>query len=242
MNNWSISLANLQTSHFSSQKHALVTINEFLEHSSVVIENAFLQKFAEITPQYPGVRSPLPQEVCEAWLEQLSPVIEKAFPPTQPASPNAGKARWAMQGWYSIVTTPPEQLQPIQRLPHVDGTDPDQIALMLYLHTTQHGGTAFFRHKSTGLEALTQDSYPRYAAALQQDVKRSGLPSAAYTTSGEPHFERTHAAPGTFNQAVLYRGNILHSGVISNSDPLPADPKTGRLTINAFLRREAPQG
>jgi Family of unknown function (DUF6445) len=34
---------------------------------------------------------------------------------------------------------------------------------------------------------------------------------------------------------VFYRGNILHSGVIDNAAPLSADPRVGRLTINAFF-------
>jgi hypothetical protein len=111
--------------------------------------------------------------------------------------------------------------------------------MMLYLHRTGHGGTAFFRHRSTGLESLTPQDYPRYAAAVQADVGRTGLPPAAYTQDGAPHFERTHAVPGTFNSAVFYRGNILHSGVIDNAAPLSADPREGRLTINAFFRPAA---
>lgn len=194
-----------------------------------------MQDFARISPQYPGVRAPLNPAVCAAWLVRLSPLLDQWFGPY-------GRA-WEMQAWYSIVTTPPADLLPIQRLPHVDGTDPVQIAMMLYLHRTgprnTHGGTAFFRHKSTGLEALTATDFPRYAAALQADVARTGLPSAAYTTDGAPHFERTHAVPGHFNTAVFYRGNILHSGVIDNAAPLCADPREGRLTINAFFRPAA---
>ncbi len=147
-------------------------------------------------------------------------------------------ARWSMQGWYSIVTTPPAKLLPIQCFPHVDGTDPRQVAMMLYLHDTDHGGTAFFRHRSTGLEALTEANFPQYRAALQADVQRTGLPRPAYPTDGEPHFDRTYAVAGTFNEAVFYRGNILHSGVIDNAADLPDNPRTGRLTINAFFQPE----
>ncbi len=148
-------------------------------------------------------------------------------------------ARWAMQGWFSIVTTPPHHLLPIQCFPHVDGTNPRQIGMMLYLNGTQdHGGTAFYRHRSTGLEALTDADWPRYRAALEGEIARTGLPSPAYPTNGAPFFELTHATAGAFNQAVFYRGNILHSGVIDNDAPLPEHPKTGRLTINAFFRPE----
>lgn len=230
-----LSLSRASTQRFSEHRHQLATIDGLLEHPEAAIAEAVLQKFAKISPQYPGVRAPLDPAVCSAWLAQLSPLLDQWFGPY-------GRA-WTMQGWYSIVTTPPGELEPIQRLPHVDGTDPTQVAMMLYLHRAgphnTHGGTAFFRHRSTGLEALTAADYPHYAAALQADVARTGLPPAAYTTDGTPHFERTHAVPGHFNQAVFYRGNILHSGVIDNAAPLSADPREGRLTINAFFRPAA---
>jgi len=228
MQDWSTSLSRVTAGSFSTEKHRVVTIEGLLEHPELAIEHACLQNFAKITPQYPGLRAPLEPAACEELLRALSPMLCSAF--------ESRSGKWSMIAWYSIVTCPPAELLPIQRLPHVDGTDPGQIAMMLYLHRTGHGGTAFFRHKSTGLEALTDESFPRYRDALQRDVARTGLPPAAYVTDGEPLFERTYAAPGSFNQAVFYRGNILHSGVIDNDAPLPLDPREGRLTINAFLR------
>lgn len=225
---WAIAVNNPVISHFPFDNHKLVTINGFLSEPEHAISQAFLQTFAKITPQYPGVRAPLDPAVCAYLLEALAPLLDQWF---------AGEhGRWEMQAWYSLVITPPAALAPIQRLPHVDGTDPRQIAMMLYLHRTGHGGTAFFRHRSTGLESLTAEDYPRYAAALRAEVARTGLPPAAYTTDGAPHFERIHTAPGDFNSAIFYRGNILHSGVIDNAAPLSADPRRGRLTINAFFR------
>lgn len=228
---WAITPPDARLSHFSGLNQRLVTIEGLLSSPENAIEQAILQNFARITPQYPGVRAPLDPAVCADWLGQLAPLLDQWF--------ETGGVRWEMQAWFSLVTTPPAALAPIQRLPHVDGTDPRQIAMMLYLHRTGHGGTAFFRHRSTGLEALTAADYPRYAAALQGDVGKTGLPPAAYTTDGAPHFERIHVVPGHFNSAVFYRGNILHSGVIDNTAPLSADPREGRLTINAFFRPAA---
>lgn len=225
---WAIATGDSDISHFSSQNHQLVTLDGFLAQPEHAIAEAVLQNFARITPQYPGLRAALDPAVCGYLLGELAPLLSGWF--------GDAATRWEMQAWYSIVTTPPGQLLPIQRLPHVDGTDPRQIAMMLYLHRTGHGGTAFFRHRSTGLEALTAADWADYAAALQEDVGRTGLPPAAYTTDGAPHFERIHVVPGHFNQAVFYRGNILHSGVIDNAAPLSADPREGRLTINAFFR------
>jgi hypothetical protein len=230
---WGISLANPTFDAISSNDQKLVSVTDFLGSPETAISQATLQSFAKITPQYPGVRAALDPSVCEAWLKQLSPLLDQWF--------SAAPRGWAMQAWYSLVTTAPADLAPIQRLPHIDGTDPRQIAMMLYLHRSglhsrQGGGTAFFRHRSTGLESLTAETYPRYAAAVQADFGRTGLPPAAYPTDGAPHFERIHVAEGTFNRAVFYRGNILHSGVIDNAAPLSADPREGRLTINAFFR------
>ncbi|WP_416379367.1 DUF6445 family protein [Erythrobacter sp.] len=225
---WVITPHDARISGFSSQNHRLVTIDSLLVDPEHAIGQAVLQNFARITPQYPGLRAPLDPAVGAAWLAQLAPLLDQWF--------ETGGVRWEMQAWFSLVTTPPAAIAPIQRLPHVDGTDPRQIAMMLYLHQTGHGGTAFFRHRSTGLEALTAEDYPRYAAAVQADFGRTGLPPAAYPTDGAPHFERTHVVEGHFNSAVFYRGNILHSGVIDNNAPLSADPREGRLTINAFFR------
>ena len=225
---WAISLAQLSHVQFSPCNHGLVTVDGFLAEPEIIREHANLQKFAKITPQYPGIRAALDSHVCEAWLTQLAPLLSTHFGPPD--------SRWTMQAWYSLVTTPPGHLLPIQCFPHVDGTDPAQIAMMLYLHDSPHGGTAFFRHRSSGLSALTDATFPAYRAALEADVARTGLPKPAYPTDGAPHFERLHATTGAFNSAVFYRGNILHSGVIDNTAPLSAEPCAGRLTINAFFR------
>ena len=228
MSDWRLARTDAQIDHFSTQKHILVTISSFLKYPEAAISDASLQKFARITPQYPGIRASLSDSASKKLAEQLSPSLSDAFGMQQ--------GTWSIMAWYSLVTSPPAELLPIQRLPHVDGTDPNQIAMMLYLHKTDHGGTAFFRHKSTGLEALTHETYPRYRDTLQAEVEKTGMPPARYVTDGAPLFEVTHKVSGNFNEAVFYRGNILHSGVIDNDVPLPSDPSKGRLTLNAFLR------
>lgn len=228
MQNWAISLEEVEESRFSSENHEFVRVRSFMKAPGTGIGAATLQKFANITPQYPGIRSPLPQSVADEWLCELTPLLDASF----------GTARqgWQMQAWFSLVTSPPEDLIPMQRFPHVDGTDPRQLAMMLYLHHTDHGGTGFFRHRSTGLSSLTDDSFSRYRTALEEDVRRSGMPPAAYVTDGSPYFERIHASEGAFNEAIFYRGNVLHSGLIDAGTRLSPDPTRGRLTINAFFR------
>ena len=228
MPDWPISLDSVQFGNFSQSNHDYAQVEQFLTSPKAVIQFASLQKFAKITPQYPGVRAPLPSGVRLAWLGKLSPLLDRVF--------GATVEGWEMQAWFSLVTSQPRDLIPMQRFPHVDGTDPNQLAMMLYLHRTGHGGTGFFRHKSTGLESLSHETFPRYRAALQDDVQKGGLPEAAYVSDGHPYFECIHKSEGSFNQAIFYRGNLLHSGIISNDEELSEEPEKGRLTINAFFR------
>lgn len=94
----------------------------------------------------------------------------------------------------------PQSLAPIQRLPHVDGLEPDRLAILVYLSGAETGGTAFYRQRATGYETV----------------------DAA----------RFDARP---NRALIYRSHLLHCARIASGAALPADPATGRLTINAFL-------
>ena len=228
MQDWAISLDNLTCGSFSGENHRFITVDGFMKSPQTAIDCACLQKFAKITPQYPGIRAPMRDDVGRQWLVQLTPQLDETF--------GESASGWEMQAWFSIVTTPPAELIPLQRFPHVDGTDPRQLAMMLYLHETDHGGTGFFRHRSSGLSSLTDESFPSYRAALEEDVRKKGIPQSAYVTDGAPFFDLLHASGGAFNQAVFYRGNLLHSGLISNNAELPADPRKGRLTINAFFR------
>lgn len=231
MHDWTISVEQAEADHFSQLNHSYVCIKQFLKVPETAIDFASLQNFAAITPQYPGIRAPLPKAVSTDWLHALTPMLDSAFGRTDDG--------WEIQAWFSLVTARPQDLIPMQRFPHVDGTDPNQLAMMLYLNETDHGGTGFFRHRSTGFEALTDENFPAYRNALQADVQKSGLPDAAYVTDGAPYFEMIHKSTGAFNEAIFYRGNVLHSGIIDNSAELSADPRKGRLTINAFFRPSA---
>ena len=111
---------------------------------------------------------------------------------------------------------------------------------MVYLNETAHGGTAFFRHRSTGFETLTAARYPTYEAQLKRDVAETGLPPSHYVTDGAPHFECIYTSESTYNSAILYQGNAFHSGVIQDDAPLSPDPAIGRLTVNGFFRPVTP--
>jgi hypothetical protein len=135
---------------------------------------------------------------------------------------------------FSLVTLPPERLNLGQRLPHIDSDDPERLAILHYLCGPEHGGTAFYRHRATGLARVTPDRSKDFFSTLRGELDRDGPPAGGYLEGDTPLFEEIGRIPARFNRVVIYRGCLLHSGVV---DParLSLDPRLGRLTVNTFL-------
>ena len=190
---------------------------------------AATRPFAPDGPHYPGIRTPAP--------EGYGAMIAKAL-----AGPVGELMDWKDAAFeviasdFSLVTTRPEALTPIQRMPHFDGTDEGVIAVLHFLCGDGFGGTAFFRHRVTGFERVTADRLARYDEVLRADVTTNGLPDAAYVAGSTPLFEETARFDARFGRLLAYPGVSLHSGRIPPDMPLSDDPATGRLTVNTFLR------
>lgn len=210
-----------------NERTRIIHIADLFKDPDAVVGSAQDETFARINPHYPGIRAP----VDNTLLETLCVIVAKHVP----VGTSDKAARWTGAAWYSIVTCPPHQLTPIQRLPHFDGFDEDQVAVMIYLNHTEHGGTAFFRHQATGFERVTEARYPEYKKQLERGVSKTGLPPTQYITDGAPHFEKIGESDAAYNSLVIYPGTLLHSGMIRNDRPLHSDPRRGRLTINGFF-------
>jgi hypothetical protein len=183
--------------------------------------------YGRIGPFYPGLRAHLPADAAAAIRGALAAPIGEAFG-LDPVPP-------LLECFFSIVTTPPEQLAPIQRLPHFDGLEPERIAILVYLSGADLGGTAFYRQRATGFETVDTARFPAFEAALKAGVAEHGLPPAAYIDGDTPLYEEIARYDARPNRALVYRGHSLHCAAIPNGADLPADPARGRLSINAFL-------
>jgi Family of unknown function (DUF6445) len=197
-----------------------------LADPEALVALAAQQRFEPRGPYYPGIRAPIPSSHYGSLFAPLGETLRTVFGFT--------KGAHVRECNFSLVTTPPEQLQPIQRLPHYDGVEPNVIAVLIYLCGRDHGGTNFFRHKRTGFETVTADRFGTYRNSLEAESRELGLPPPAYYSS-EDRYERIGGYEASFNRALLYRGITLHSGAIVNPAGLSPDPRVGRLTINAFL-------
>ena len=131
---------------------------------------------------------------------------------------------------FSMVTTPPEALTPPQRAPHFDSTDPNYLAVMLYLGGTEGSGTAFYRQRVTGIEVVNDANLPRFVAAAK------AAPAEGYIRGSDAHYEEIGRIEAVPDRLVVYRGALLHSGVIPPDMNFSADPNEGRLTLNIFIK------
>jgi hypothetical protein len=136
---------------------------------------------------------------------------------------------------YSLVTTPPEQLEMIQRVPHVDSVQGNGLASVHYLFRENHGGTAFYRHRKTGFEYVDESRRDIYFKSLQDEMNGPDAPGSGYINGDTPLFAQVAKQDGLFNRILFYRRNSLHSGCIDRNFIPDPNPLSGRLSINCFL-------
>lgn len=208
-----------------AEAQPVVVIDGFADAERFRDDAAFLS-FAPIGPHYPGIRAVVAPAMLRDLIARLEPIAAEVF---------GIPALAVIDAFYSIVTTPPAALAPIQRLPHFDEVSPSRLALLHYLSPDERSGTAFYRHRTTGFESIDAARLAPYRAALDADLRQHGLPDAAYIAGDTPVFERLAVHQGRFNRAILYRSNTLHCADLPADLSFDADPETGRLTVNTFL-------
>lgn len=206
----------------------MLVIDDFLADPEAVLAIAARAPFKLIGPYYAGIRSPVPAAALALLIAGLTKRLTADF-----ALPSAPRFH---ECYLSVVTLPAAQLQPIQRLPHFDGVDGNALALLLYLDRAETGGTAFYRHRSTGFESVDAGRLDRFTRMLEQDIARHGLPQQDYIRSDTAVYQRIATIDGRFNRAVVYRGNTLHCADLPAGFTPDPDPLLGRLTLNLFLR------
>lgn len=205
-------------------KEPVVIIDDFHPSFEDLKATAQMRDFTRQAEFYPGVQAAADPSHLQPVAPLLTEIFKQAF--------GIHKGVSLVQCAYSIVTTADTDLTPIQRLPHVDTTDPGRIALLHYLSGPEQGGTAFYRHRKTQLEVISAETYPTYKLSLE----REGLPKSGYMRGSDDRFEMIEHVEAKPNRAVLYRSAILHSGFIPSYADLASNPKMGRLTLNSFFQ------
>ena len=215
----------VEVTHHGNERQPVVVIDGFADAERFRDDAAFLS-FAPIGPHYPGIRATVAPAMLRDLLARLAPIAADVF--------GLGRLE-IVDAFYSLVTTPPSALTPIQRLPHFDEVSPSRLALLHYLSPDESSGTAFYRHRTTGFESIDAGRLAPYRTALDADLRRHGVPDARYIDGDTPVFARVARHEGRFNRALLYRSNTLHCAALPETLSFSPDPADGRLTVNTFL-------
>lgn len=183
---------------------------------------------------YPGARRQAPAQY-QQFLSKLQPLLQEVYGHT----PWGGPSPWqVLQAAFALTSTPPDKLRPIQMLPHFDTVSPTTLALVHYLVGPEHGGTSFYRHRSSGLSCITEQTLPAYGAALKQQAIAARLHEHPRYQAGDcALFQRIGQVSAAVNRVAIYPAHLLHSGDILQADRLSPDPREGRLTVSCLLQR-----
>jgi hypothetical protein len=209
--------------------HPIVVVDAFHRDPGALVEAAAaLAPFpADHGTYYPGSRrviTPADRDanaIVEYMLETAAPFVAGAF--------DIGRFH-LLEASFSMVTAGPAELTPVQRAPHFDSTDPAYVALLLYLSETP--GTAFYRQRATGIEAVTEANVASFVETAR--AEREGM--AGYIAGSTDRYEQIGAVAGNAGRLAIYQGCLLHSGIIPADAELSDDPRRGRLTLNIFIK------
>ena len=212
--------------------HLVIVIDDFLEQPQAMVEFAASGRFEPYPGTadrkgYPGVRARAPVDYSQNITELLDLLIKVNFGVPEALAVQKSVCQ------FSLTTTPPEALGPLQRTPHFDASTPHHMAALLYLCNGEHGGTGFYRHEATGLQRITADNRERYLDVYYEEINER-RPAQRYFDRSDERFTLLGVIPARFNRMVVYPGSLLHSACINPALSLCDDPRAGRLTVNTF--------
>ena len=217
----------IQKLRIGRENAPLLVIDDVVADPQELVQDAVSKRYTTPHSYFPGLRAKAPLSYQMFLVGEFRTLLCDYFELEAPS------LRFTMCH-YSVVTTSPEKLSMLQRIPHVDTHDSRGLASVHYLFKADLGGTAFYRHRSTGFEYVDEARRTTYFQTLEKELA-DAAPAAQYIDSDTPLFERVGVQAGVFNRMLIYRRNSLHSGAPTRGLPLSPDPASGRLSINSFL-------
>jgi len=209
-----------------AEQQPLLVVDDVLDDAWAMIDAARSADFyAPPHTHYPGLNANLPESYYRTVVTALRGPIEAAFG-------LSSQAYLKYFGYFGLATTPADRAEPIQKIPHHDGPDPNRLAMIHYLCRAPYRGTGFFRHRTTGFESVDVERQGAYVAAAEAELARA-IPMS-YAGSDTADYEMIGEAELVFNRLVLYRGHVLHSALLE-PEVGGSDPARGRLTANGFI-------
>jgi hypothetical protein len=206
----------------------LAVIDNLVADADELVEMATTKMFGGVASHYPGVRAKAPLTYHQFVIGNLRELFVAYFG-------LASSSLRVTSCHFSVVTTPPEKLEPLQTIPHIDSSESNQLAFVHYLFRRDLGGTAFYRHRRTGFEFIDAARKEEYFAYVAEERMGPDKPAQGYINGDTALYEQIGRQDGVFNRMLVYRRNSLHSGCIGPEFEFNPDPRKGRLSLNGFL-------
>jgi hypothetical protein len=221
--------ANIECYKVGNELQEVLLVDSFLQGSLALKELAIQQNdFAKADSFYPGVRMQAPQEYTIALVKNLGYFMERFF------QLEVRQIKSAVSK-FSIVTTRPDDLDLLQRIPHFDSPSRNGLAVVHYLQSIPSMGTSLYRHKPTDFEYVDEQRYSGYIANIQERFPSEDKYPEGYINGSTDQFEEIASFDAVFNRLLMYRGTSLHSGKIGKDYNFDPSPATGRLTLTSFF-------
>lgn len=222
-------LFRLEKKYFGQEKRPVVVVDSPFfgveELRRYAVERSH---FGAADSFYPGIRMEVPPLYSIALLQVLRDCVAECF------NLNLRQIK-KVASRYSIVTARPEDLSPMQTIPHFDAPNAKGLAMVFFLQMEDCAGTAFYRHRKTGYEYIDEDRYGRYMPIIREELQSRSGSERGYIHQSTSQFEQIGGVDGKFNRLIVYFGSSLHSGVIGPDYNFDPNPATGRLTITTFV-------
>lgn len=220
-----------------NEGNLIVVVDDFLSDPEKLREEACRAGFrapAMLSQRkgYPGIRAPLPSESSALLIDELEGLIRREFCLTDGLNSVQSTAS------FNLMTVPESELGPYQTIPHFDTSKRNFFAALLYLCGEEHGGTAFYRHNSSGYESITPQTSESYLDYCYTELN-SKVIQKKYFSESDDYYTKIGFVPAKYNRLVIYKGALLHSAnILSSAGSISSDPRVGRLTQNSFLSFE----
>ncbi|HEY2394806.1 MAG TPA: DUF6445 family protein [Rudaea sp.] len=184
---------------------------------------------------YPGILLPTPGMISGALSAFFVEHVRRLFD---------ARRVLRMHSRLALVTLPPEELQPWQCICHADHLETDprlsiQASVLYLFKDALLGGTSFYDPLLSPRE-IAQMFHDAGTMPPADFTRRHGI-APGYLCDSNRYFRRVGGVDAKWNRLIFYDGAMLHSGDIRAPHRLSADPRRGRLTLNAFFtsRRRA---
>lgn len=221
--------ANIECYKVGNEQQEVLRVDNYLKGAQALKEYAVQKnEFARADSFYPGIRMAVPQEYTIALVRNFGFFMEQFF------QLQVRQIKSAVSK-FSIVTTRPNQLDLLQRIPHFDSPSRKGLAVVHYLQSIPSMGTTLYRHIPTGFEYVDEHRYSQYMKNIEERFSSEDEYPEGYINGSTDQFEEIASFDAIFNRLVMYRGTSLHSGRIGTDYNFDPSPATGRLTITSFF-------